>query len=657
MCCTSNRLRNRPESSDRFYQAIRAGDLVSLKALTRNGDINARDKRGATPLMYAAAFGNSEEMKLLLDGGADVNAKSTFGATALIWAAGEPVKSRMLIERGADINAQSRQGRTPLMAAARRQGAADLVRLMLARGADVKAKDIQDDTALLLAARAGEPETMHLLIERGADINAPEDSVGFTPLASAIVSDNVEAVRLLLAKGADPNGTATARRRDRNGPLAIGNWTPLMAAAPHGSPEMIRILLHAGASVNSKDVRGMTALMLAVASENQDAAVVKLLLGAEADVNIKSTTGETALDWAKKFGSRAVIETLEHAGANEGTPYIAPAAPEAGQPREVRKALEKSIGLLQSSSTQFFKQSGCVGCHHQSLTAMAVEAARRGGIQVDEDAAREQLNTIRSQAGAMQESILQGMDESMPDIIVTLLQGLSVAGNAPSMATDSLVADVAALQRADGSWSTGIGISRAPIQESHISRTVQAVRTLQLYGWPARQVEFDSRITKARAWLLGARPRTTDEQAMLLLGLSWTTAERQKIRNVALSLIARQRTDGGWAGNANLTSDAFATGEALYALRNSGFASAGDGVYRRGVEYLLSTQHADGSWYVRSRAVKVQPYFQSGFPFDHDQWISAAATAWASMALTTEAGQKQTTAQITDFFSSTDRHQ
>ena len=232
-----------PESSDRFYQAIRAGDLVSLKALTRNGDINARDKRGATPLMYAAAFGNSEEMKLLLDGGADVNAKSTFGATALIWAAGEPVKSRMLIERGADINAQSRQGRTPLMAAARRQGAADLVRLMLARGADVKAKDIQDDTALLLAARAGEPETMHLLIERGADINAPEDSVGFTPLASAIVSGNVEAVRLLLAKGADPNGTATARRRVRNGPLAIGNWTPLMAAAPHGSPEITTVRL------------------------------------------------------------------------------------------------------------------------------------------------------------------------------------------------------------------------------------------------------------------------------------------------------------------------------------------------------------------------------------------------------------------------------
>ena len=58
-----------------------------------------------------------------------------------------------------------------------------------------------------------------------------------------------------------------------------------------------------------------------------------------------------------------------------------------------------------------------------------------------------------------------------------------------------------------------------------------------------------------------------------------------------------------------------------------------DPVYARGVQYLLKTQLDDGSWYVRSRSPKFQPYFQSGFPHDHDQWISAAATAYAVMAL------------------------
>jgi hypothetical protein len=56
-------------------------------------------------------------------------------------------------------------------------------------------------------------------------------------------------------------------------------------------------------------------------------------------------------------------------------------------------------------------------------------------------------------------------------------------------------------------------------------------------------------------------------------------------------------------------------------------------VYRRGVAFLLSTQHEDGSWYVRSRSIPFQPYFESGFPHGHDQWISISATNWAAMAL------------------------
>jgi hypothetical protein len=60
---------------------------------------------------------------------------------------------------------------------------------------------------------------------------------------------------------------------------------------------------------------------------------------------------------------------------------------------------------------------------------------------------------------------------------------------------------------------------------------------------------------------------------------------------------------------------------------------ASDAAYQRGVAYLLRTQLEDGSWHVASRAPKFQPYFQSGFPHDHDQWISAAATAWAAIAL------------------------
>jgi hypothetical protein len=55
--------------------------------------------------------------------------------------------------------------------------------------------------------------------------------------------------------------------------------------------------------------------------------------------------------------------------------------------------------------------------------------------------------------------------------------------------------------------------------------------------------------------------------------------------------------------------------------------------YRAGVKYLLSTQAADGTWHVKTRALAFQPYFESGYPYGPDQWISAAGTAYATLAL------------------------
>jgi len=80
----------------------------------------------------------------------------------------------------------------------------------------------------------------------------------------------------------------------------------------------------------------------------------------------------------------------------------------------------------------------------------------------------------------------------------------------------------------------------------------------------------------------------------------------------------------------------------LFTLHELGL-TVSDTAYRRGVEFLLRTQLDDGSWHVASRAVKFQPYFQSGFPHNHDQWISAAGTAWAAMGLAHALGSNNQT--------------
>jgi ankyrin repeat protein len=614
-----------PDLGERFYQAVRSGDLAELGKLAKSADVNHKDSRGATPLMYAAAIGNADQLKLLLDAGADVNVRNAFDATALIWAGGDAQKIRLLVGHGADVKTQSKLGRTALILAAKRSGSAALVSWLLANGADAGARDTNQDTALDMAARTGDVEAVRVLIGN-------KNQFGNSVLPNAVKSKQVAVVQMMLAKGADVHAAVSLQRQMRNGPIAIGNMTPLMWAAAFGSPEMIGLLLDAGADVNAKDVRGMTPLMLAVASETQDVGVLKLLLRAGADVNVVSNSGETALDWAEKFGDRSVLAALRASGAKTGMPYEAPQPPRErwSDPKE---SLEKSIDLLQRSSSEFFKQSGCVGCHHQTMTALAARSARAAGVRVDEALAREQVNMMTSQASAMRELVLEGVDEGTPDIVLNLLEGLAAAGYHPDSLTDGIVADLASLQHSDGGWRGGIGISRAPIQEGDISRTARVAHMLDLFGIPARHAELQKRIALARGWLLRAKPRTTDDAALLLLGLCWTGADRTPIRSAADLLIARQHEDGGWGGNPNLASDAFATGEALYALRESGSLTASHPVHRRGVQYLLQRQYPDGSWYVRSRAVKAQPYFQSGFPFNHDQWISAAATAWASMAV------------------------
>jgi len=133
---------------------------------------------------------------------------------------------------------------------------------------------------------------------------------------------------------------------------------------------------------------------------------------------------------------------------------------------------------------------------------------------------------------------------------------------------------------------------------------------------------------------------------MQILGLKWAGVQAGLREARTKELIALQRSDGGWAQTPYLASDAYATGQVLYTLHETGFSSADDPAFRRGVEFLLRTQKEDGSWYVKSRAMKIQPYFQSGFPYDHDQWISASATAWASMALSFTETEKPAVASV-----------
>ena len=116
------------------------------------------------------------------------------------------------------------------------------------------------------------------------------------------------------------------------------------------------------------------------------------------------------------------------------------------------------------------------------------------------------------------------------------------------------------------------------------------------------------------------------------MGLVWTDVPRSRVDAAIKEIRDRQEASGGWSQFGRTEPDAYATGLSLYALHVAGVPPA-DEVYRKGVAFLLGTQYQDGAWLVKTRSFPVQRYFESGFPFGRNQWISAAGTSWATLAI------------------------
>jgi hypothetical protein len=386
----------------------------------------------------------------------------------------------------------------------------------------------------------------------------------------------------------------------------------------------------------------MTPLMLAVATDRADPRVVKLLLDKGANPRIQSKAGESTLDWAQKFRNPEVMKVLGVRAQASAPSLLASADSKLASPKE---AAEKSLALLQKTSGTFFAEGGCVSCHAQNLADMAANVARANGLRVDEAASAEQLKATKLQWASADQILIQGISVpgTMDTVMYSVLQ--MTAANAPAdRGIDAMIHNLAWLQRKEGNWHFS-GIQRPPMEDGDFSRTAICIRAFAAYAPAGRKAEFDQRIARAAAWLKSANPRTTEDRNMQLLGLKWANADRGFLDSRLKQLTALQHPDGGWAQTPYLGSDAYATATTLYALHELG-TPASDSAYRRGVEYLLRTQLADGSWHVASRAPKFQPYFQSGFPHDHDQWISAAATAWSTMALSYASSERPLTAEL-----------
>jgi ankyrin repeat protein len=619
-----------------MVETLRAGDIAGfMKSVAEDATLlNARGPEGSTPFMYAVLYTGAPTLERLLKQAADPNQRNDANATALMWAATDLEKTRLLLAHGADVNARSSDMRTPLMIAARRPGNAAAVKFLLEHGANPNpnARPAAESSPLIEAATAGDAASVELLLGRGAEVK----DAGEPALEMAFSQRCPKCAELLIAKGLSKEDYSVA----------------LPNIAAFGDVNAVRLLLDHGANVNAVDPLGRTALMYAAASDLLPLDVVKLLVERGADINAKDghraggDTGLTVLDIASLHGETPVVEWLVKSGA-KGT---APNSPVLKPRREntIQSAIQVSLPLIQRADANFVPKAACVSCHNNSFAAMAVGTARKSGYQVDEKTSAQQVKANIFGLEKLRDYLHQGMftpveDTFGPFLVSYILIGLDAEHYQPDLNTDAVAMYLKSHQSPDGQWVFPVADTRPPICSVYIGQTALSMRALQLYAPKTDKAAYDQAVQLAAAWLAKAQSTNNDDRSFRLLGLAWAGKDKDAAQKAMRQLLATQRPDGGWSDLESMESTAYATGKSLFALQTAGLPPS-DAAYQRAVRYLLNTQQEDGSWYVRTRAMAFQPYFDAGFPHGFDQWISAAGTSWATMALSLASPPRTTVA-------------
>lgn len=568
-----------------LFLAIDRRDVAQVQALLKQGaDPNSRNGLEFTPLYIAAASHQPEAMKALMASKAKIDAESPYG-TALFFAA--------------------------------MSGHTEGVKLLADKGAQVNISRVDGTTALMMAAQSGNPTTSAELIKRGAKVNEASFS-GATALSYAARAGSVPTGQMLLAA------------KSKIDTIDDDGKTPLMIAAQAGHADFVKALLAAGAKPNLRDAKGRTALMLA-SSYGDYPDVVEALVKAGADPNLKDKKGRTAAALASLHGFE---ESALGMGTSNGS----------ARSRSAEEAIKQGLKLLEVSMNAFSESATCFSCHQEGLGRMVTASAKKRGFTTSKSLNDEQMGRIYGffgQAKPLMQQALANAEvmKQVPLIEINevtpgfswLFAGMVAQNDKANEATASAAMVLGRQQSPDGAWR--FSLPRVPMQSSFATYTALAVRALQRYGPKAHADEVKKRIDDAKAWLLNAPAQTSDDLAFRLLGLKWAGASSEERQASLDAVLAAQNPDGGWSQLPKGKSDAYATGQALYVLREGGGLPSSHESLAKAAQYLIRTQDDDGSWFVNKRAIPANNYFDAKFPHGESQYASFNGTSWAVLGL------------------------
>lgn len=316
--------------------------------------------------------------------------------------------------------------------------------------------------------------------------------------------------------------------------------------------------------------------------------------------------------------------------------------------REIESSMRRGLGLLEKAGPNWRKHKNCFSCHHQTLPMLSMIEAARAGVATDSAWITAQADFTHKYF----EDHIDVMDagEHVPGGSVTASYGLwalSLANRPADETTTAMVGyllkvqGVVRLKEADtgearvpkdGRWMTSC--NRPPLQSSQVGMTVLALLGMQRYATDELRPRLVAARERAEKWLAETPLKSQEDHIWRLWGLHHLggDASAKSLAATRDAILAAQREDGGWSQTDDFTSDAFSTGQTIFVLCQTG-TSPRDLAVQRAAKFLRSTQHADGSWLVETRVKPVQTYFDNGDPHGKHQFLSTAATAWATAGL------------------------
>lgn len=340
------------------------------------------------------------------------------------------------------------------------------------------------------------------------------------------------------------------------------------------------------------------------------------------------------------------------AGFVAATLAQAAAAPAPAPSADPQVAARRGLALVQRGAERFAGTQTCFSCHHQATALFVCAQAGQSGVEFDRDRHRKQVDFTVAYFASLSEEMRKGKGvQGSNDAVAAALAAFAENRQPPDATTESMAQFLLKRQLPDGSWFAAA--ERPPSEGSFFASTALALMGLRAYCPKDRQSELPDILSRAAGWLRKSRTVDTEDMVWQVRGLK-AAGDDAGARKAAQALRAAQRRDGGWAQLPRLQSDAYATGTALLALAEAG-APPTDEAWQKGIVFLLRTQEADGSWLVKSRAVPQQTFFDNGDPHGRHQFISFAATGYATMALLRAQGEVPAAAALTGRRPSADR--